>query len=179
MNGGMSGNVFVDHLLAEHRRLDHMVYQTLAMLPNWEEPSSPGWTEQMLTGLQSIRRELSRHFQEEETGGCLEEAVVRCPTLCSEVARAKAEHAHLLQDLEEVIEHCRRAAGPSAFDAHVVGQELRAVVHQLRAHEALEDRIIEQGFNVCLENEDMAEPRGASDSGGRPNAASSRYSEAE
>src|SRR5207302_506991 len=131
MDGGGRGNTFVDHLLAEHRRLDHMISQTLAILPNWEEPSSPGWTERMLTGLQSIRRELSQHFQEEESGGCLEEAVVRCPALSKDVTRAKQEHSRLLQDLDEVIEHCRTAASPSAKGAHVVGQELRAAVLKL------------------------------------------------
>jgi iron-sulfur cluster repair protein YtfE (RIC family) len=148
---------YVDHLLAEHRRLDQLIRRTLAALPSWEESDVASWLARMLDGLQAIRQELAQHFREEEGGGCLEEAVARCPALSPEVQRIEQEHERILGQLDELILAGQHLAQPTAREAHVLGQELRALVHQIRAHEALENRIMQRGFGVCLENEDMAE----------------------
>jgi len=156
MNTECGEHVYVDHLLAEHRRLDRLVSQTLAALPNWEAPDSTDWLPAMMAGLTAMRQELAQHFREEEAGGCLEEAVAHCPALSLDVNRAAAEHSHLLGDLDELLVRCRKLIRPTDRDAHILGQELRAVVDKLHAHEAQEDQIIQRGFGVCLENEDAS-----------------------
>ena len=87
---------YVEHLLAEHRRLDQLIRNALATLPAWEEAESATFLPGMIAGLAAIRAELVHHFREEEAGGCLEEAVARCPGLSAEVADTQAEHAMLL-----------------------------------------------------------------------------------
>jgi hypothetical protein len=158
MNTDCGERVYVDHLLAEHRRLDRLVSQTLAALPNWESPGSSDWLPAMTAGLIAIRQELSQHFREEEQGGCLEEAVAHCPALSFDVSRVAAEHSQLLGHLDELIVRCGKLTKPTDRDAHILGQELRAVIHKLHAHEAQENQIIQRGFGVCLENEDASQP---------------------
>src|SRR5438128_1482250 len=99
----MNDGVFVEHLLAEHRRLDHLISQTLAALPAWEETDASSRLPQIIEGLTAIRQELAQHFHEEEEGGCLDEAVSRCPRLSREVTRVESEHSKLLADLDEMI----------------------------------------------------------------------------
>src|SRR5262245_65770630 len=94
--------IYVEHLTAEHRRLDQHIHQTLARLPDWEQRDSANWITELLAGLAAIRQELVRHFEEEEGGGCLEEAVAHCPGLAAEVSAIEAEHANLLGDLDEL-----------------------------------------------------------------------------
>src|SRR6266850_3554698 len=127
MKNGCGERVYVDHLLAEHRRLDHLISRTVATLPSWDDTDAATWLPGMMAGLTAIREELAHHFQEEEAGGCLEEAVAHCPGLSSEVAQVEADHAKLLADLDELIQRAGQLTVPSARDAHVVGQELQAV----------------------------------------------------
>jgi hypothetical protein len=156
MNTGYGERVYVDHLLAEHRRLDRLVSQTLTALPNRESPGSAEWLPTMMAGLAAIRQELAQHFREEDEGGCLEEAVAHCPALSLDAGRVAAEHSHLLGDLDELIVRCGKLTQPTARDAHILGQELRAVIHKLHSHEAHENEIIQRGFGVCVENEDAS-----------------------
>jgi len=153
----MKDGVFVEHLLAEHRRLDHLISRTMAALPSWGENGASQWLPRLVEGLNAIRQELAQHFHEEEDGGCLEEAVSRCPGLSSEVARVESEHSKLLADLDELIRRAQPLSGSKPDDARVLGQKLRAIVLELHAHEALENQIMARGFGRSLENEDMAQ----------------------
>jgi hypothetical protein len=150
-------STFVEHLLAEHRRLDHMVCSTLSALPSWEEADSTSWPPRVIAGLSAIRAELAQHFAEEEAGGCLEEAVARCPALSTDVRRAQAEHQQLLEVLDELVHDCRNLEKPTRREVLALEQELRALVHKLRLHEGEETRIMQRAFAVCLENADGSE----------------------
>jgi len=154
MQSDCGERVYVDHLLAEHRRLDQLIRCTLATLPAWEDAESSAWLPAMTAGLRAIHDELTHHFREEEAGGCLEEAVARHPALSSEVADTQAEHASLLDDLEALIRQAERFTRPTPHDAHALGQELRAIVQALHQHEARENQVMQRGFSLSLENDD-------------------------
>lgn len=154
MENECGDRIYVDHLLAEHRRLDHLIRSTLATLPAWDDAESSSWLPAMLAGLTAIRDELAHHFREEEAGGCLEEAVARHPVLSSEVAQTQSEHLRLLLDLDELIARSQRLRTPTIREAHVLDQELRAIVQALHAHEARENHVMERGFSLSLENDD-------------------------
>jgi ferredoxin len=158
MKNGDNKFVYVDHMLTEHRRLDQLVRRTISALPTWEEMDAPDWLPRMTNGLVAIRTELAHHFHDEEQGGCLEEAVARCPQLSAEVQRIEGEHEQILTGLNELIDRCQCTAKLTPQQSLAIEQELRQIVRELRAHEALENRIIQLGFGVCLENEDMSEP---------------------
>jgi hypothetical protein len=151
---------YVDHMQAEHRRLDSLLRRTLATLPAWEEADDAHWLPRMVTGLVAIRGELAHHFRNEEQGGRLEEAVARCPALSADVRLIEREHDDLLAHLDELIARCQTAATPTPAQARAVDQEFRQIVRELKLHEAQENRVMQRGFNVCV-NGDAAQERPA------------------
>jgi hypothetical protein len=154
MISGSGEYAYVERLLAEHRRLEHLIQRTLAAVPDEESPGDSDWLPALIDGIEAIRGEAAQHFREEEMGGCLEEAVVHCPRLSHELTRAEHEQRDLLSELDELMARARRLRSPSLGEAQMLDRELRALVHKLRAHEAIENRIIEHGFSLSLENED-------------------------
>jgi hemerythrin-like domain-containing protein len=147
---------YVNHLVAEHRRLNQLIHRTLRAIPNWADSGTACWSQLVVGGLAAVRQELAQHFAEEEEGGCLEEAVARCPALASQADQVQAEHGCLLQILDELIGHCRQIQRPTSRDLLGVEQELRAVAHKLHLHEAEENHIMERAFSVCLEQGDAS-----------------------
>jgi hypothetical protein len=158
MNGTDERFAYVDHMLAEHRHLDRLLRRTLAMLPAWEEADNTHWLPRMVSGLAAIRNELAHHFHDEEQGGCLEEAVARCPALSTEARQVERQHDELLEHLDELISRCQTTAPPTPAQARAVDQEFRQIVREVKLHEAQEAHIIQRGFNVCLSG-DSIEPR--------------------
>lgn len=96
--------------------------------------------------LSHLRDELSRHFDEEEAGGCIEEAVSRLPGLASEARRVEQQHPTLLAHLDHML---RLVDSGRLSDMRLAFAEFD---EELRSHERLEDRIIEHGFNTSLDN---------------------------
>src|SRR5689334_15788109 len=107
MTSGTGDYAYVERLLAEHRRLEHLIHRTLAALPDWESSRDADWLPSVIDGLAAIRQEAANHFLEEEMGGCLEEAVAHCPRLSHELTRAEREQRELLSDLDELIARAR------------------------------------------------------------------------
>ncbi len=157
MKDGNGKFAYVDHMLSEHRRLDQLIRRTLAAVPSWEELDAADWLPRMRSGLVAIQTELAHHFRDEEQGGCLEEAVARCPQLSAEVQKIAAQHNEILARVSELVDRCQCCGKLTPQQARGLEQELRQIVRELRIHEGLENRIMQQGFSVCLENEDMAE----------------------
>jgi len=143
-----------ERLLAGHRRLEQLIHRTLAAVPDRELRGDTDWLPSLIDGLEALRREAAQHFHEEEMGGCLEEAVAHCPRLSHELTQAEKEQRELLANLDELIADARRLRLPSLRDVQLLGQDVRTVVRKLRAHEAVENRIIEHGFSISLENDD-------------------------
>ena len=96
---------YVVHMIAEHRRLNEAV-QTIEQ--RWRvadiEAATDETVDDLITSLQQLRDDLRHHFTEEENGGCIEEAVARCPSLSEGAARIEHEHASLLEQLEGIIQ---------------------------------------------------------------------------
>lgn len=174
MKDGCGNFGYVDHMRTEHQRLEQLIHRTLAALPSWEEMDAQAWLPRMTEGLVAIRAELAHHFRDEEQGGCLEEAVARCPQLSAEVQRIERQHEDLLQGLSELVDRCQSRGKLSPEQASALAQELRQVVRELRTHEALEDRIMQQGFSVAPPNDDWLESADSSANWSGPRARSPR-----
>ena len=142
---------YVEHMREEHRRLEHLIQRALATIPGWEEGDAPQWMPRTAEGLMAIRNELMHHFHNEEQGGCLEEAVARKPQLSCEVQRIESQHEELLERLNELICRCESACRPSPAQAQATELEFRQLVRELRQHEVLEIRIMQQGFDVVVD----------------------------
>jgi hypothetical protein len=137
---------YATHLRSEHRRLDERLRRVeqrwRAGRPHWAQfaPEAAG-------DLAELRTELARHFEEEEDGGCLEQAVSQLPTLAPEVGRLEHEHSQLLCTIDRLIERLRRPKTASE-PMDEVDEEFRGVVKRLRAHEAAENRILKESFGA-------------------------------
>lgn len=149
-----SSRSYIEHFEVEHRRLGDLIRKTTAMFPSWEEVDLKDWLPRIVERLKVVRTELERHFQEERAGGCLEEAVSHCPSIAHEARQAEAEHPKLLQLLDDLIRVGEGAARPTLKVARALQRGFQGFVKQLQQHEALEFKIVQHGFNVCLDEGD-------------------------
>ena len=146
---------YIDHLLAEHRRLHGMLHRARSAIVQSGGPDRDASLADIVQDLHRIRGELAHHFADEESGGCLDEAVCRCPRLSAEAKRIEAEHPELLLEIDRLIAQAldgdqsvaNRIAIERGFD-HLCGQ--------LCAHEAAENRILSQAFGVNVNGDEVA-----------------------
>ena len=145
-----SSRAFVVHLCVEHRRLHDTVRSILAILD--ERKTRAGCAPALLEKLALLRNRLTSHFATEEQGGCLEEAVCRCPQLSAAVTELEREHPVLLVDLETLIDRTDKL--PNSDDMEGIAIDFSDFADRLRAHEAGENRILQQAFGATFDFDD-------------------------
>jgi hypothetical protein len=140
---------YAEHLLAEHRHLHQGLWQTRNAVLGADAFGHKASGLDIARLLRRVRAELEHHFREEETGGCLEEAVSRCPALAEEARRIEAEHPRLLEGVDRLIAQALDcdAALEKRIDFERHFDELCG---QLHAHEAAENQLLSRGFGVNL-----------------------------
>src|SRR5262245_36051024 len=94
---------YVDHLIAEHRRLHRMLRLAGSSIRPAPGTGRIATRAEVLKVLRDVREELAHHFAQEEEGGCLDEAVSCCPSLSPEAHRIEAEHHRLLECIDRLI----------------------------------------------------------------------------
>jgi len=139
---------YATQLRAEHRRLqDRLSRIEREWFPRQGDRFSTVDLPRMIEELETLCAELTHHFDEEESGGCLEEAVSREPSLGPEATRLENEHPELLGKLNGLIEKLRAASRPDG-SADNPEEDFQHFANQLRAHEAAENRVLAKGFGV-------------------------------
>jgi hypothetical protein len=108
--------------------------------------------------LQRLRRELTQHFAEEEGGGCLDEAVSRCPSLSVEYQSIQAEHPQILAQIDALIEQARTSPPTPQNQVAIQGHFAR-LYKRVQAHEAAENRLLAAGFGRPVTDEESASPQ--------------------
>ena len=141
---------YLTHLREEHREIHKIVRNIQAQFPCSDEVKGGDVTSQVLEGLTDLRATLRHHFAEEEAGGCIEEAVSRRPTLSAEASVLEGQHPALLYQLEGIIEHMR-STGPSVVSLKAIHAAFNSFAKDLLTHEATENRVLQQGFNVDMD----------------------------
>ena len=144
---------YVDHLLAEHRRLHAMLRKARSAIVHSGGPDGDVTPADIVRTLRFIREELAEHFAQEEAGGCLEEAVSRCPHLAAGAERITDEHAELLQALDALIA-AAPDCGQSLAKRLALEQDFEDLCRRLFAHEAAENRLLREGFGANLNGDD-------------------------
>ena len=139
--------VFVDHMRIEHSHLDSAVQKIEADLH--EKPDSA----QVRGALVQLRDTVARHFDEEEAGGCLEEAACRCPSLAHDVTLIEREHPEMLKRLDQLIARATQGCDGNSNVGFV--ESFARFATTLRAHEAAETRILEQAFGTAIVDVDV------------------------
>jgi hypothetical protein len=132
----------------EHRILRDKVAELVSVL---EEPlgaaALPRRQAVMTSGIAELLDLLKRHFRQEESGGCMEEALTRAPRLCAQARAIEREHAGLLARLTALLDRLRDA--PATDDVwRQLDLDLRGYFSDLLAHEAAEDRLLRDAFGV-------------------------------
>jgi hypothetical protein len=146
---------FVDHLVAEHRRLDHLLVQSAAVIRD-DAGGAKQWLPRLTATVTALRCELAQHFGAENQGGCLEEAAARCPAVSLDVRRLVCEQDELIERLDEMLGRCQTTTELTTTQVGAIEQELRLIVSEVRRHETQESRVVERGFSVNLLDEDAA-----------------------
>lgn len=137
---------YVDHLHAEHRRLQKLISDVQHAIAAWvaDGQSEQKRHDELAVQLGKLRGELEHHFAEEEEGGCLEESLSHNPTLSTDVKAALLEHPALLKSVSEIADRLREPA--SSVSPSDVQTMFDALANRLRLHEATEERVLRLGF---------------------------------
>jgi hypothetical protein len=137
MNANLQESIsFAVHLRAEHRRLHRSVLEAVH--------ESHGSVSVLADRLRQLRDELERHFREEDEGGCLEEAVSRCPAVADQAMWVAWEHPLLLGELDGLIHQLEDRERVS--DAW--REDFLRLTKKLTAHEEAEDRIMSRALGI-------------------------------
>jgi Hemerythrin HHE cation binding domain len=145
MNEAEDCRAYAEHLQHEHSRLNQLLIKTGHEVKKLGQTSQPGEAiDNLAQRFADLRHQLQTHFTEEETGGCLEEAVTRCPSLSEDSKLIVAEHPILDRMLEQLLEQTRNRAvsGPD------VERDYQAFAKKLHAHEAAENRLLQMAFGA-------------------------------
>jgi iron-sulfur cluster repair protein YtfE (RIC family) len=139
---------YIDHMLAEHRRLHRM----LTLAHHAVMASDDAWFERFAKHLSDIRSELQAHFAEEEQEGCLDQAVSFAPGLSPKLRLVADEHPRLLAAIDALLAQAhQRGDTPSARCA--LQEAFDSLCRDLHAHEAAENDILRRGFGVDVNGE--------------------------
>jgi len=148
---------YVDHLVAEHRRLHALLRQTRGSIVGSSSPDRDTSSEEVAAVLRRLREELAHHFTEEEEGGCLDEAVSRCPRLSPDVRRIETEHVDLLAKVDRMI--VQAASCEASLPGRIeLEREFDDFCRQIHAHEVAENDVLRQGFGVNVNGEENGQP---------------------
>ena len=120
---------YVLHMLSEHRRLNAAV-RTIERRWRVVDEGSKDTVSDLISGLEQLHRDLHHHFTDEENGGCIEEAVARCPSLSQAATKLEHEHTFLLSHLRGVIDQLEQGD----IDRHVGDQCGHVSVRTGRPH---------------------------------------------
>lgn len=144
---------YVDHLIAEHRRLHSLLRQMRSEMAHSVEPDEQPSFAGVQRVLTRLRQELAQHFAEEEGGGCLDEAVSRCPRLAGEAKRIENEHPQILAELNGLIAQSQTLP-PTHPNQLALQREFDRLCQQLRQHEKAESVLLSQGFGVTVNGDE-------------------------
>jgi len=154
MNDSEGCRALAEHLHHEHGRLNRLLLETgheVAGLASVAQPEQA--LAQLALRLADLRKQLQSHFAEEEAGGCLEEAVTRCPSLAEDSKAVVREHPQLDRMLEQLVAQTRDATAVLAD----IQRSYRAFFEKLQAHEAAQNRILQMAFGAEAADYDIEE----------------------
>ena len=138
----------LQHIAEEHHELARSVQSLRKLLvePIAEQQLDEAFVE-LRTRLGELLRRMDAHFRQEAAGGYLEEAVARAPRLATMADALEREHPQLYAAVERLL----KAAAELDVSSEAWGQiaaEYGEFARCMLAHEANENRLLQQGFNA-------------------------------
>jgi hypothetical protein len=147
---------YVEHLIAEHRRLHRMLRLAQAAIVASGGPDRDATCADIVRVLRQVREELEHHFAQEESGGCLDEAVSRCPGLSPEAKRIELEHPQLLENVDRLIAQALDC-NQSLENRLCLERGFDDLCRQLDAHEGAENALLRKGFGANVNGDENRE----------------------
>ena len=142
--------VILGHLLSEHRELFQQLSALRTMLA-CESPPDCERLREIVRAIATLRGHLADHFQQEESGGFIEEAVARMPRLGSAATEVLGQHGALLTDLDRILDRFADAGeAPCAEAWRDMHEAFDVFMHSMQAHERAENAVVQQGYNEDL-----------------------------
>jgi iron-sulfur cluster repair protein YtfE (RIC family) len=143
MNEEQDCVAYAEYLHHEHGRLNRLLLEIGRDMAQFGLPDAQlRLRERLQTRIADLCDQLNAHFAEEERGGCLEEAVTRCPSLAAGIKHIMEEHPMLDQMLRRLLTQVSDPAATPA-DAQASWQDFYS---KIQAHEAAETRILQMAF---------------------------------
>lgn len=133
--------VYTDYLRLEHKQIHEVVREIEKEI---QDNASVHGGLQLAPGLGQLRELLVRHFEQEEDGGCLEQAACCCPRLSNAVTQIAAEHQTLLRQLDGLIDSAHD--GLTVAEAGEFSHLFEDFTRQLKAHDAAENHVLAEAF---------------------------------
>ena len=136
---------YMDHLRLQHRR-SHQIIERLQPLVCGAAGCESAFNDakQLLVDLAD---QLARHVAEEAAGGCLEEAVCRCPRLSPQARDVDAQYTRIQAEIARMLAKfagCERLGSVS----RMVEQELKQLAGDLCQLESDERHILREAFGT-------------------------------
>lgn len=154
MNDSEECFAFAEHLHLEHHRLNELLREIAHGVAQLGPPADKRPVfDPLVQRIAHLRQQLLAHYAEEEAGGCLEEAVTRCPSLAGDVKSVVAEHPQLDEMLKQLL---AQAADPAVTPA-ALAQQWQAFYKRIQAHEATETRLLRMAFGSETAETDVEE----------------------
>ena len=152
MNGANQCGTYLQHIQAEHHRLNRVLAEIGRQfaIPSCEA-SAQAMLRGIREGLEGLLDELRRHFAEEEDGGCLDEAAAHCPSLGPRARDLVHEHPHLDRELEHLIAAMKTGEG----DGKEWQYKFETFASDLRAHERAENQVLQTAFGGDAADHDV------------------------
>jgi len=140
-------NPYYAQARSEHRELHSAIERIHQVLDETREIDASIQRISEVTALiTALRDRLARHFEQEENGGYLEEAVMRVPQIAPQALILQRQHGEFLSAANAMLDH---ALSPDA--APSVWANLKAdyitFAKKLNAHEAAENALLSRAFN--------------------------------
>jgi hypothetical protein len=138
---------WAEHVEAEHRHFGRMIHE---IRHAFEVPVESGNVAAAAAvardKLTVFNQQMRAHFEMEEDGGYMEEAVARLPVLSHNADKLIAEHAILRMAIDHLVKHLE-TVGDSATEWYACRDEFTRFAEQIAAHEANENWLLHEGFN--------------------------------
>lgn len=147
---------YINHLLAEHRRLHRLLLDARKAIAASFDLQRDEWRSSVVKVLGDVRGTLQSHFAEEEGGGCLDQAVSFRPSLASKMKRIEEEHPRLLAQVDQLIAQVEDGGTTPAEHVSLV-TAFDELCRELHSHEAAENEVLRRGFGANLESDSNGE----------------------
>lgn len=139
---------FIAAFQAEHREMAGLV-QTLRRVFDDAQAWSPEALNEGTEALAALTKHLRHHFEQEEEGGYLEEALSAAPRFSQEAAILVAQHPVMLQQADHALESARSTDGAAAWGR--LKNDVKALIAAMIAHETAENKIVRQALNMDVD----------------------------